>query len=245
MVCGFFREFRPFIGAKLAKKKQRKKNKFFVEEITLASGEGFFVRFFFRCTRNLRCRFDDFHRSWYCFLFFGEGVGLIKMAVSMQSSSNFGRYISLFFYRVPTRMDHSRVLSLLTSIPFFFGFFGFFFSRWFLPSLREGSRGSLTWLATKNVFQDSVFFFNVNFFVRSDFLFRSSRSGPLIFLFLFFFFPPIFLFLIREEGGGGVVDLRTTGESLGFSLVSFRFDFDFSNRIRFTQFRVGLIFFYF
>ena len=98
MVCGFFREFRPFIGAKLAKKNNEKKNKFFVEEITLASGEGFFVRFFFRCTRNLRCRFDDFHRSWYCFLFFGEGVGLIKMAVSMQSSSNFGRYISLFFF---------------------------------------------------------------------------------------------------------------------------------------------------
>ena len=53
MVCGFFREFRPFIGAKLAKKNNEKKNKFFVEEITLASGEGFFVRFFFFVVRAI------------------------------------------------------------------------------------------------------------------------------------------------------------------------------------------------
>ena len=129
-------------SAQNLQKKTTKKKQVFRRRNNPRQRRGFLCSiFFFRCTRNLRCRFDDFHRSWYCFLFFGEGVGLIKMAVSMQSSSNFGRYISLFFYRVPTRMDHSRVLSLLTSIPFFFGFFGFFFHDDFFRLFERGVGG--------------------------------------------------------------------------------------------------------
>ena len=138
----FFSRISTVHRRKTCKKKQRKKKQVFRRRNNPRQRRGFLCSiFFFRCTRNLRCRFDDFHRSWYCFLFFGEGVGLIKMAVSMQSSSNFGRYISLFFYRVPTRMDHSRVLSLLTSIPFFFGFFGFFFHDDFFRLFERGVGG--------------------------------------------------------------------------------------------------------